>query len=86
MMWAYDCILISQPVRAFDCVVHVPSPVVILHTEAEQSGTIPITAWNYLLSERSIDSTLRGNCMRPRRELGITVRGVAKTKERHIPT
>lgn len=32
-MWAYDCILISQPVRTFDCIVHVPPPVVILHAK-----------------------------------------------------
>lgn len=51
-----DGVLVAEPVRTLDCIVHVPSPVILVH-----------------VSERSIDTALRGNGVGTRGEqLGDT--------------
>lgn len=46
-----NSVLITEPIRTLDGIVHVPSPVILVH-----------------VTERSIDTTLRGNGVGTRRE------------------
>ena len=76
-LWCFSChvmycILVTQPVGALDSVIHVPSPIVFVHTRQEpyqcdfcQHVTIVSAS---LLSERSVNTTLCSHCVTSCRE------------------
>lgn len=55
-------ILITKPIRTFDRIIHVPSPVVLMHAKdlIVSANQCVHTDVAILLSECSIDTTLRG--------------------------
>ena len=61
-----DGVLVTQPVRTLDCVVHVPSPVILVH--AVNCMSIPTLviakSCRHSLSESGVDTTLGGDSVR----------------------
>ena len=57
-----DCVLITQPIRAFYGIVHVPSPVIFVHTVVYSPQLLLEATYNRynVLSQRSIDASLCG--------------------------
>lgn len=78
-----DCVLVTEPVGAFDCVVHVPAPVVFGHAGEAVSYKVSLHLditlhlqmscnerwiWIDVLPQRRINPPLRSNRMRSRRK------------------
>ena len=68
-------ILITEPIRAFHGIVHVPPPVILVHTIKVSAG-LRDNSDVLLLSQGRVDASLGGHGMTPRREQLRDTRGI----------
>lgn len=64
-----DGVLISQPIGTFDCIVHVPPPIVFMHAASPSARSrTALMSGASVLSQGGVDSSLRGDGMTSRGE------------------